>query len=142
MAPYMASKHSRKFSFKFTYSAARTPAQLMEAQAAIFAEMLTNPDSMISSGDAMSGMPFRPSVDGTIVPTAVDTALRAGASAGVPLLTGTNADEWKLFDMMDATSMDDAELTKRFGALAPDMKSTRDFEKCCSDSISIHVLKT
>ena len=100
--------------------AALTPAPMMAAQAAIFVEMLTNPDSMISSGDAMSGMPFRPSVDGAIVPTTVDTALRAGAAADVPLLTGTNADEWKLFDLMDATSMDDAELIKRFGALAPD----------------------
>jgi para-nitrobenzyl esterase len=100
--------------------AERTPAQLMEAQGAIFAEMLTDPQSMIDSGDAMSGMPFRPSVDGTIIPDPVDAALRAGAAADVPLLTGVNADEWKLFDMMDMTTMDDDALITRFGALAPD----------------------
>jgi para-nitrobenzyl esterase len=99
---------------------ALTPEKLMEAQGALFAEMITNPQSMMDSGDAMSGMPFRPSVDGTTIPEAVDTALRSGSAADVPLLTGTNADEWKLFDMMDTTTMDDAELVKRFGALAPD----------------------
>jgi para-nitrobenzyl esterase len=105
--------------------AERTPAQLMEAQAAIFAEMVTDPESMMESGDPMSGMPFRPSVDGVIIPEPVDQALRSGSSASVPLLTGTNADEWKLFDMMDTGTMDEAELTKRLGALAPDATKAR-----------------
>jgi para-nitrobenzyl esterase len=100
--------------------AALTPAQLMEVQAAVFAEMVTNPDAMMESGEAMSAMPFRPSIDGTVIPEPVETALRSGSAADVQLLTGTNADEWKLFEMMDTATMDDAALVKRLETLAPD----------------------
>ena len=99
---------------------ALTPDQLMEEQAAMFAELITDPDSMLSSGDAMSAMPFRPSIDGTVIPTSIESALRSGSAADVPLLTGTNADEWKLFDMMDTATVDDAELVRRLQALSPD----------------------
>jgi para-nitrobenzyl esterase len=42
-------------------------------------------------------LPFQPVVDGRLLPQAPITAIRAGAGAGIPLLAGTNRDEWKLF---------------------------------------------
>ncbi len=42
-------------------------------------------------------LPFQPVVDGTLLPKAPLAAIRAGAAAGIPLLGGTNLDEWKLF---------------------------------------------
>jgi para-nitrobenzyl esterase len=42
-------------------------------------------------------LPFQPVVDGTLLAQAPVAAIRAGASAGIPLLAGTNRDEWKLF---------------------------------------------
>ena len=46
-------------------------------------------------------LPFQPVVDGTLLPLAPITAIRAGAAAGVALLSGTNRDEWKLFTGAD-----------------------------------------
>jgi para-nitrobenzyl esterase len=48
---------------------------------------------------------FSPYVDGTTVPSPPIDAIRAGAAAGIPLLIGTNRDEWTLFQLFvgDAT---------------------------------------
>ncbi len=43
------------------------------------------------------GMPFAPTIDGTILPRRPILAVAEGAAAGIPLLTGTTRDEWKLF---------------------------------------------
>lgn len=40
---------------------------------------------------------FAPYIDGVTVPRAPAALLREGAAAGVPILTGTNRDEWALF---------------------------------------------
>ncbi|MEI9996207.1 MAG: carboxylesterase/lipase family protein [Rhizomicrobium sp.] len=43
------------------------------------------------------GMPFAPTIDGTVLPQRAIACVAAGSAAGVPLLTGTTRDEWKLF---------------------------------------------
>jgi len=45
-------------------------------------------------------LPFRPTVDGEVLPTAPLDALAAGAAAGVELLTGSNRDEMQLFRLI------------------------------------------
>lgn len=45
----------------------------------------------------VAGLPFQPVVDGTSLPVEPLDAIRAGSSAGVDLLTGTNLDEMRLF---------------------------------------------
>lgn len=40
---------------------------------------------------------FAPYIDGVTVPRAPAALLREGAAAGIPILTGTNRDEWALF---------------------------------------------
>jgi para-nitrobenzyl esterase len=107
-----------------TELAALSSDQLMEVQAALYAELLTNPDDLLAKNDPMAGMPFRPHVDGRVIPEPVAVALRAGAAADVPLIVGTNADEWKLFDLMDPTVIDDAELSRRFDVVTPDGEKT------------------
>ena len=45
----------------------------------------------------LGAMPFQPTLDGQILEDAPIAAIRAGAAAGIPLLTGTTREEWKLF---------------------------------------------
>lgn len=47
------------------------------------------------------GLAFQPTVDGDTLPVAPHEAIRAGAAAGITLLTGTNRDEMRLFTAMD-----------------------------------------
>ena len=49
---------------------------------------------------------FIPAVDGTVVPTLPGRALRDGSAAGVPMLIGSNVDEWKLWAAADPHSRD------------------------------------
>jgi para-nitrobenzyl esterase len=58
---------------------------------------------------------WQPSIDGDVLPRAPLDEIAAGGSAGVPLLIGTNRDEWKLFLLADrkARRMDAAGLRKR-----------------------------
>jgi para-nitrobenzyl esterase len=43
------------------------------------------------------GLPFGPTADGGFLPSRAIEQVRAGSAAGIPVLTGTTADEWKLF---------------------------------------------
>lgn len=46
-------------------------------------------------------LPFQPVADGVVLPEPPLAAIRAGLSHDVPLLFGSNRDEWKLFAAMD-----------------------------------------
>ena len=48
-----------------------------------------------------AGLPFQPVVDGTVLDRPPLEAVRDGLSADVPLLTGSNAHEMRLFTMLD-----------------------------------------
>jgi para-nitrobenzyl esterase len=43
------------------------------------------------------GLPFGPTVDGDVLPTRAIEQVRAGSTKGIPVFSGTTADEWKLF---------------------------------------------
>lgn len=65
-------------------------------------------------------LPFRPTVDGEVLPVAPLEALATGASAGIDLLAGTNRDEMNLFRLMAlldgaASDLDEARLVRRVG---------------------------
>ncbi len=47
------------------------------------------------------GIVYGPVADGTALPTDPESAIAAGSSAGVPLLVGTNLEEYKLFRRLD-----------------------------------------
>jgi para-nitrobenzyl esterase len=64
---------------------------------------------------------FQPCVDGALLPCAPLDAVAAGSAARVPLLVGTNLDEWKFYGLADprARSLDHAGLVRRFERSLP-----------------------
>jgi para-nitrobenzyl esterase len=68
------------------------------------------------------GLLFRPVVDGGLLPTEPEAAVRAGAASGVPLLIGTTRDEWTFFALGDPVvrSLDHDGLVRMVRRLAPD----------------------
>ena len=60
-------------------------------------------------------LPFRPTVDGAVLPRHPLDTIAEGSSARIPLLIGTNRDEWKFFGIGDvkARTLDDAGLMRR-----------------------------
>ena len=58
-------------------------------------------------GGGAAGMRvFAPTIDGAVLDRSPLDALASGAAAGVPLVVGTNVDEWKLFAPADPHSRD------------------------------------
>ncbi len=70
--------------------------RLLEAQARIDADVLAHPDPARWGMEVVaSAMPFHPVVDGEVIPAAPIDRIVAGAGAGVDVLVGTNADDWR-----------------------------------------------
>jgi para-nitrobenzyl esterase len=67
-----------------------------------------------------AGMPFAPTIDGTVLPKRAIACVAEGSAAGTPLLTGTTRDEWKLFTVAAANlkTLDEAGLRKMTARLA------------------------
>jgi para-nitrobenzyl esterase len=68
------------------------------------------------------GLVSRPVVDGTVLDRPPLEAIRAGVAADIPLLIGTNLDEWRLFSIVDPSvaTIDDAGLLTRASELVGD----------------------
>jgi para-nitrobenzyl esterase len=60
-------------------------------------DLVAAQDSVIAEFGGAAGMPFRPIVDGELLRVHPDTAIAAGATAGLDVLAGTNRDEFRLF---------------------------------------------
>jgi para-nitrobenzyl esterase len=62
-----------------------------------------------------------PVIDGVVLSDSPINAIKAGYSAGAPLLLGTNLDEWRLFNpnTPNFQKMDSADLVKRCSNLVP-----------------------
>ncbi len=76
----------------------------------------------------LAGMVFVPVVDGSVLPEQPLEAIRGGLSGEIPVMTGTNLDEWAmflLFTEMKLKNMDDAKLLeivqKRLGNTTPEV---------------------
>jgi para-nitrobenzyl esterase len=67
-------------------------AALLKAQVALLAESRNGKDPR-----KLGRLPFQPTIDETILPVRAIEAVRAGSAKGIPLLTGTTREEWKLF---------------------------------------------
>ena len=65
---------------------------LIAAQIAVLAESRDGKDP-----HKLGSLPFQPVIDGAVLPQRPIDALRDGAAANIPLLTGTTLEEWKLF---------------------------------------------
>ena len=66
------------------------------------------------------GMPFAPTIDGTILPRRAIECVAEGSAKGVAVMTGTTRDEWKLFTIAAANlkTMDEDSLRKMTARLA------------------------
>ncbi len=90
---------------------------LLEAQGRVVARRVGTP----------GWLPFQPVVDGVVLPEPPLAAIRGGLSRDVPLLVGSNRDEWKLFAAADPRlhRLDDDGLRSRARARVPDADPAR-----------------
>jgi para-nitrobenzyl esterase len=98
---------------------ALTAEQVLAVQGQVMIEAFTNPEPLLEAG-VSAGMPFRPVADGHFLPLSVLAAIRGGSAAGIPVMTGTTREEWKLFALLDMAPFDDAVLHARLQALTGD----------------------
>jgi para-nitrobenzyl esterase len=76
--------------------AAEAPyAAVVKAQLRVLADSRDGQDTR-----KLGRMPFQPCVDGSLLHERPIAAVRAGSAKGVPVLTGTTREEWKLFTAM------------------------------------------
>jgi para-nitrobenzyl esterase len=70
---------------------------------------------------AMDGLPLRPVVDGNVVPELPIRAIAGGSADNVPVLIGTNLDEWKFFAILDRNlpNLNEVGLLRRCQRLIP-----------------------
>jgi para-nitrobenzyl esterase len=72
--------------------------RLIEAQATVRDALGAQPDpARFGASIVVSSMAFIPVIDGDLIPEHPMAMIAAGAGADVPLLTGTNTDEYRLF---------------------------------------------
>jgi para-nitrobenzyl esterase len=71
-------------------------------------------------GNPLAFLPFRPVSDGVDLPHDPLGAIAGGSAAGVPLIVGTNLEEWKLFALMATAAADEADLRKRMAMVTDD----------------------
>lgn len=95
-----------------------TPERLLEVQAEV-SMTLTKERAQSPSGAGL-GLPFGPVVDGVVLSRPPLDAVRDGAAAGVALMTGTTAEEWKLFGLMLRSVDDEATILRRLGRMVED----------------------
>ncbi|MBJ19355.1 MAG: carboxylesterase [Deltaproteobacteria bacterium] len=63
-------------------------------------------------------MAWQPCIDGDLIPEQPLVAIDRGDAAEIPILIGTNRDEFKLFTFADRGRMDDAEFVERLQRIA------------------------
>jgi para-nitrobenzyl esterase len=97
--------------------------KLLEVQGNILVAALTNVEPMLEAG-VSAGLPFRPVADGRFLPEDVLAAIRGGSAAGIPVITGTTREEWRLFALMDFQAVDADVLRTRLDHLTGDADKT------------------
>jgi para-nitrobenzyl esterase len=91
------------------------------AEAPLEAILEAQARATMALGIAHGTLPFQPAVDGRVIPRQPLEAVADGEAAGIPLLLGTNRDEWKLFTLFDRRTreMDGAALRRRLERILP-----------------------
>ena len=92
---------------------AASPGHLLEAQQAV--SLAVTAGKVPGRTASASNLAFGPVIDGTALPRHPYEAIRDGSSAGIPLMTGTNRDEWNLFSLMAGSIPDTETLHRRLG---------------------------
>ncbi len=93
--------------------------RLLAAGASLSATRLADPETVLARyGNPLAFLGFRPVADGTTVPTDPLARVASGAAVGVPLLVGTNRDEWNLFGLAGAQAQSIDRLMEGFKVLS------------------------
>ena len=72
--------------------------RLLQAQAALTADLMADPDpSRWGPEVALSMMPWQPVIDGDVIPARPIDRIDAGAGAEIDLMVGATSDEWRFF---------------------------------------------
>lgn len=94
---------------------------LLAAHAQMAGARVTDPESVIRrTGNPLAFLSFRPVADGRLLPSDPLAAISGGSAAGVPLLVGSNSEEWKLFALMSPAPADEAQLQRRVELVVSD----------------------
>jgi para-nitrobenzyl esterase len=96
---------------------AAEPEALLEAAAKVTGEIFHDPGRISGPTGIALAMAFQPVVDGEWLPSDPLDAVLAGESTDVPLLAGTNLDEWNLFRLMSPSGLDHPQLLERLDRL-------------------------
>jgi carboxylesterase type B len=84
--------------------AAVPPDRLLSASAELKADLLAHPDPDRWGLEVIASMlPWQPVIDGELLPGQPTERVAQGASAGVDVLVGSNADDWLLFAMANGS---------------------------------------
>jgi len=72
-----------------------------------------------------------PVVDGRVIPDVPSRLSAQGASKDIPMIIGTNLEEWKLFDLADPNKdkLDRAEVVRRLSEFVPADLATNVYER-------------
>jgi len=67
------------------------------------------------------GLTLQPVIDGAILPALPLDAIRDGSASGIPVIVGSNLDEWKMFSVRnpELQKMDEADLLRRIRRILP-----------------------
>jgi len=94
---------------------------LLAAHARMSAARIADPDGVIRrDGSPLAFLPFRPVADGREVPLDPFAEVVSGRAATVPLMVGTNLEEWKLFALLTQAAQDRDALSARVALLGAD----------------------
>ncbi len=92
--------------------------RLLDVQGSVGAELTRARASR--PGEGGLGLAFLPVVDGEVLPRAPIEAMRDGTGADIELVTGTNRDEWNLFDLASSPVDDEGTLFRRLERITAD----------------------
>lgn len=94
---------------------------LLAGHATMAAARVADPEAVIRThGNPLSFLSFRPVADGREVPSDPLGAVAAGAAKDVPLIVGTNLEEWRLFALLTQPTDSEESLLRRMALLVDD----------------------
>lgn len=91
--------------------------RITDAAAEVEGRIHQDPRQLAGRTGIALAMAFQPVVDGAFLPERPEAAVAAGRAADVPLLIGTNLDEWNLFRLMTPGGLDHPELLDRLESI-------------------------
>ncbi len=100
------------------------PQEMLDFQTKVVAEVESNPGKYRSAMGGIAGLPLQPVLDGVELPIAPIEAIRSGQAKDIPIIAGTNKDEWKLFALMYPNPSDEEALIRRINRVGQVGKSS------------------